>query len=172
MNIKVMNKHAVTAVARLTRINLHEAVVVQRKSPVLGEEIHIEEELINLAEAVKVYRLALPTFKQYPNLRPHLHQEKRLILKHCLGLIVRMLMGKQLPRRYTAEDISESIKKLVRIIVEDIRRSGYKFDAETRRVFEPFLGTKLKLMLSDQRWSRLIGYQAKYSPVRVVIDRY
>jgi len=167
-----LHRHALKAIAGLTRVNVREAVKVQRRSPVLNEEIHIEEELINLEEAVKTYRIALPTLKQYPAMRPHLQQEKRLILQHCIGLIVRMLLKKPLPRHYTTEDISRAITKLVRIIVEDIRRNGFDFDVETRRIFEPFLDLKLKLMLSETRWNRIFGYQAKYSPVRVLIDRY
>ncbi|HET6924703.1 MAG TPA: hypothetical protein VFH39_02655 [Candidatus Saccharimonadales bacterium] len=167
-----LQKHALSAVAKLTHVDLHEAVAVQRTSPLLNEEIPLEEELINLEEAVKTYRLAMPNFQRYPKMRTHLHQEKRLILKHCLGLMMRLLMKRPMHGAASSSDAGRAISRLVQIIVEDIRRNGIRLDTETKRIFEPFLDLKLRLMLSERPWSRFIGYQAKYSPVRVLIDHY
>jgi hypothetical protein len=134
-----MNKLALKAIAKLTHVELRESMLVTRHNPILGSEIYIDEELINLEEAIAEYRIAAVNLQKYPTIRSHLVVEKRLILKHCLGLIGRMLHGKDLPYTYSKEDIDQAVRKLVRLIVEDIRLSGIKVDEDILQALHPFM---------------------------------
>lgn len=140
-------KRTLSALAQLTNINIKEAKQVTRHHPLLNEEINIEEELVNLEEAFSTYETAAKTLKQYPQLSRHMVVEQRTILKHCVGLVARMIQGKSLPRKYDHDDISYALMKLVRLIVREALRVGKRIDKETLHSFEPYLTPRQRLKL-------------------------
>jgi len=68
-------KQALTAVASVANVDIRRAALSTRRQPLFNEEIHIEEELINLEEAIKHYHLAAQTLKKYPEMRRHTLKE-------------------------------------------------------------------------------------------------
>lgn len=144
-----MNKAALRAIARLAHIDIASAVQTTRHNPILDSEVHIEEELINLQESLDSYYAAGDTIHKYPQMYQHLAQERRQILKHCLGLIVRMMHGKRLPRPYHKEDVDYAVKRLVQLVVEEARRAGKRLDQKTVEIFRPYLTVRQRIALRD-----------------------
>lgn len=142
------HKAAIKAVAQLTHVDIPTAVHVIRRHPLLEDEIHIEEELINLEESVVAYHGA-DSLHNYPLLAEHILQEKRIILKHCVGLVVRMLYQKRLPQQYNRDDVDHAVRKLVRLCVEDARRTGKRIDIEVLRKLWPLLSMRQRMSLQS-----------------------
>lgn len=140
---------ALKAISKLTRIDLSAAVKSKRHNPILDSEIPIEEELINLREALATYHAAGDTLQEYPDMYKHVTRERRAIMKHCLGLLVRMLHGKRVPRPYSIPDIDDALRRLVQLVVYEIRREGKRIDEELLRVFRPFLTVRQRVALRD-----------------------
>ncbi len=132
-------KIALRAVARVAGIKISEAVRFKRYNPLFGEELHIDEELINLEEALRSYQKATETIDNYPKIRKHLLRERKAILKHCLGLVARMLYGHRLPREYQPRDINYAIRKITQLLVDDARQTGYTLTASTIEALRPFM---------------------------------
>lgn len=153
-----MNKAALKAVSRLTRIDLITAVRTKRHNPILDSEIHIGEELINLQESLDSYYAAGETLQQYPKVRSHIAREKQVILKHCIGLIVRMMHGRALPYAYSQKDIEYSVRKLVQLVFEEARRTGKRIDDETIEIFKPFLSLRQRVEMRE--WSMDMVFRA------------
>src|SRR5687767_2020329 len=82
---------ALKAISQLTRIDVQEAAQTVRRNPLLDEEIHIDEELINLEEAFNIYKTAGKDLRNYPHVRKHMMREQYFILKHTIGLVCRMM---------------------------------------------------------------------------------
>lgn len=142
-------KSVIRAVAKLTHIDLVSAIKTKRHNPILDTEIHIEEELINLKESFETYYTAGDTLRKYPKMHAHVSREKRDILTHCIGLVVRMMHGKQLPRPYSKEDVDFAVRRLVQIIVEEARRVGKRIDDDTMELFRPYLSMRQRVALRD-----------------------
>jgi hypothetical protein len=142
-------KSVVWAAAQLTRIDPVIAVKSRRHNPILDTEIHIEEELINLKESIESYNAAGETLRQYPKMDAHISREKRAILKHCIGLTVRMLHGRALPRPYTRSDIEYAVRKLVQLIVFEAKAQDKKLDDEVLARFRPYLTVRQRVALRD-----------------------
>ena len=142
-----MHKLALKAIAQLTHVDIANAVHVVRTNPLLEDEINIEEELINLQESLHGTYAAGDTLYQYPAMQQHVVAERRLILKHCIGLIARMLHGKSLPRPYNQEDTIQALRKLVQLIVEDAQRTGKRLDAEAIRMLKPFMSFRQRVAM-------------------------
>ena len=145
-----MDKKAIKAVARLTHINLTQAITVVRHNPLLGDEIFIEEELINLEEAIQAHRMASDTLEKYPEMKLQMISEKRLILKHCIGLVLRMLQGRRLPREYSAQDTQVAIRKLVRLVIKDVSQNEVAMDETTLEAVRPFMGWRMRVAVIEQ----------------------
>ncbi|HVS59007.1 MAG TPA: hypothetical protein VHD60_04740 [Candidatus Saccharimonadales bacterium] len=145
-----MDKVALRAVARLAHINVYDAYTVVRHNPLLGEEIHIEEELINLEELIKTYHMGGGSLNRYPSMKQHILREKRLVLKHCIGLIIRMLQGKRLPRSYTSVDIKHAIRRLVRLVIEDAQKAHIRLDDEVLHGVQPLLSWRQRYAYWDK----------------------
>jgi hypothetical protein len=128
-----MHKRALKSVARLAHIDLLSALKTTRISPLLESEINIDEELINLKESIESYYTAGDTLREYPHVYEHMSKEKREILKHCFGLVVRMMMGKRLPLPY------------------DRRHAGKRMDDEMVEIFRPYLTMRQRIALRDFR---------------------
>lgn len=144
-----MNKAALKAVSKLTRIDLVTAVRTKRHNPILDSEIHIEEELINLQESLDSFYAAGETLEKYPVVRSHIARERRVILKHCIGLIVRMMHGRSLPHAYTQKDVEFAVQKLVQLVVEEARRTGKRIDDDMMEVFRPFLTVRQRVAMRE-----------------------
>jgi hypothetical protein len=140
---------ALRAVAKLTQIDLVAAVKSKRHNPILDAEIHIEEELINLQESVASLAAAGDTVHKYPKMYSYISREKRAIMKHCIGLVARMICGKSLPRPYTKADIDEALRKLVQLIVLEMRRTGRQIDDDVMQLLRPFLTVRQRVVLRD-----------------------
>jgi hypothetical protein len=136
-------------VAKVTQIDLVTAVKSKRHNPILDAEIHIEEELINLQESVASLVAAGDTVHQYPRMYSYIAREKRAILKHCIGLVARMVHGKSLPRPYDEADLDHSVRKLVQLIVIEAKRAGRQFDDDIMAVFRPFLTVRQRVAMRD-----------------------
>ncbi len=132
-------RQALKAVASLTNVNIKQAATTVRKQPLLNEEIHIEEELINLEEAIKHYHIAAPTLKQYPDMRRHTLKERRDILVHCVGLIARMMGRQKLPRSYSKDDTEHAVRKLVQLIIHDAQKVGYEIPRKQLEAMRPYM---------------------------------
>jgi hypothetical protein len=146
-----MNKRALKAVARLAHIDLKSSLKAHRISPLLEREVNVDEELINLRESVETYYTAGETIREYPQMFEHAVREKRDIMKHCFGLIVRMMLGKRLPLPYDREDIDHSVRRLVQIVVDEARYAGKRLDEEMIEIFRPYLSMKQRIALRDFR---------------------
>ncbi|MDB5181531.1 MAG: hypothetical protein JWP13_294 [Candidatus Saccharibacteria bacterium] len=144
-----MNKAALKAVAKLTHIDLVSAVKSKRHNPILDSEIHIEEELINLKESFDTYYTAEESIRNYPQMHIHVTREKRAIMKHCIGLVIRMINGNKLPRPYTKHDIDFAVRRLVQTTVEEARRAGRKLDDDVMEIFRPYLSLRQRIALRD-----------------------
>jgi hypothetical protein len=144
-----MSKAALKTIAKLSHVNVREAVNAVRKNPLLGDEIHIDEELINLEEAMHSYRLATENLIHYPTIKAHLHREKRDILKHCFGLIIRMVYNKRLPHAYDINDTRRAIRRLVQLVVEDMRRSKMQIDQTSVDILFPLLNVRQRLQYGN-----------------------
>jgi hypothetical protein len=144
-------KQALRAIADLTRVNVREATHFTRMHPLWGEEIYIEEELINLAEAFESAASATESLRDYPKMRLPIIKEQRAILTHCVGMIARMTKGKQLPREYTDQDVQLAVTKLVRLIVGEAMRVGKKIDDEILKSIKPYLSFSQRMHL--HQWS-------------------
>ncbi len=148
-----MNKSArnatIRAIAKLTHIDLVSAIKSKRMSPILDSEIHIEEELINLKESLDSYYTAGETLRQYPRMYSHISREKRAILKHCIGLVVRMMHGRALPRPYSKQDVDYAVRRLVQLIVLEAQKAGRRIDDDVLAVLRPYLSVRQRLALRD-----------------------
>ncbi|HSH55920.1 MAG TPA: hypothetical protein VK983_03780 [Candidatus Limnocylindrales bacterium] len=157
-----MNKAALKAVSRLTRIDLVSAARTKRHNPILDSEIHIEEELINLQESLDSLYAAGDTLQQYPKIKSHISQEKRQITKHCIGMIIRMMHGRALPRSYTQKDIEFALAKLVQLVVDEARRTGKRIDEDMIQVFRPFLSLRQRVEMRELGFDMVV--QASQMP--------
>jgi hypothetical protein len=142
-----MHKLALKGVAKVTHINIQTAVRTVRQNPLIESEIHIDEELINLKESLDAYHAAGATLKDYPSIRAHILHERRTIMQHCIGLVVRMLYGKRLPHDYNENDIDYAVRRLVRLVVIDARRAGLRIDRDIMEVFQPFLTVRQRIRM-------------------------
>lgn len=144
-------KIALKAAAQLADINIRSAVTTVRHNPLFDEEIHIEEELINLEEVLATRTVAENSLTKYPKVRRHMMQERKEVLEHCVGLIIRMLQGRRLPRRYSEKDTEYAITKLVRLIVDEARRIEKEIDEDVMDIIRPFLSWRQRIALRE--WS-------------------
>lgn len=144
-----MNKAALKAIAKITRIDLMSAIKTKRHNPILDTEIHIEEELINLQESLDSYYTAGETLREYPKMYAHISREKRAIMKHCIGLVVRMMHGRKLPRQYTKQDVDYALRRLVQLIVLESRRAGRRIDDDIMEIFRPYLTMRQRVAMRD-----------------------
>jgi hypothetical protein len=144
-------KQALHAIADLTRVNVKDATKFTRKHPLWGEEIHIEEELINLEEAFASAASATASLREYPKMRAPMIKEQRAIIVHCVGMIARMTKGTQLPREYSQQDVQLAITKLVRLIVQEAIRVGKKIDDVILEAIKPYLSFGQRMAL--HQWS-------------------
>jgi hypothetical protein len=142
-------KQALKAAAKLANVDLQTAATTVRQNPILGEEIHIEEELLNLEEALATNRAAEDSLKDYPTLHNHIVREQRLMLKHCFGQAVRMLQGRRLPRKYSSKDIEYAISKLIQILIGEAIRVGKHIDKEILETVKPFLTMRQRYELGE-----------------------
>lgn len=140
-----MHKLALKAVASLARIDVQTAAQTVRQNPILETEIHIDEELINLKETLDSYYAAGGTIRRYPSVRLHVLRERRDILRHCIGLIDRMLRGRKLPHSYSVKDIDRAIRHLVQLMIEDCRRTGRQIDQDLIEIFRPFMSVRQRV---------------------------
>jgi hypothetical protein len=134
-------KPALRAVSKVTDIKLAQAAKSNRRNPLLGSEIHIREELINLQEAIETYHLAAGSLHRYPKLYKQIAKEKREILTHCIGLATRMLRKQHLPYTYSRKDTVLSIRKLITLVIDDLERSRltHKIDSVSSRTMLPYM---------------------------------
>lgn len=144
-------KIALKAAAQLADINIRSAATTVRHNALFDEEIHIEEELINLEEVLAARTVAQGSLSSYPKVRRHMMQERKEVMEHCVGLIIRMLQGKRLPRRYSEKDTEYALTRLVRMIVDEARRIEKEIDQDVMDVIRPFLSFKQKIALRE--WS-------------------
>jgi hypothetical protein len=144
-------KQALRAAAQFANVDINQASATVRINPILGEEIHIDEELINLEEALAVSITANESLKGYPKVHRHIVLEQRLMLKHCIGQITRMLQGKRLPRKYSKKDTEYALSKLIQILVNEALRVGKHIDQEVLESVRPFLTLKQRKELGE--WS-------------------
>jgi len=135
---------ALKAVARVVSVDINQAMKFSRRQPLFNEEIHIEEELINLEEAIKSFHIAYPTLKKYPHMRRNAIRERRQIITHRIGMAARMLRGRPLPRDYTERDTEFVIHKLVNLVVGDAQAVGYRIDDYSFEKMKPHLSFRLK----------------------------
>ncbi len=142
-------KVALKAIAQLADVDLNEATNVIRRNPLLDEEIHIDEELINLEETIVSSRVASESLRNYPRVRKHLLVEQRVMLKHCFGQITRMTQGKRLPRRYNEQDITFATTRLIRLIVGEALRVGKAIDEDVMEAIKPFLTIRQRIELRE-----------------------
>jgi len=166
------DRKAIIALAKLTHVNLAQAMTVIRHNPLLGDEIHIEEELINLEEAIHTFRMAGETLDDYPDMKQQLLHERRLILKHCFGLVLRMLQGKQLPRTYTPQDTQAAVRKLIKLIVVDIHRSHVVIDENILASLRPFVAWHVRFVEMKRHYQRLASSLPELlTPKRIALLR-
>lgn len=151
-------RSVIRAIARLTRIDPVVATRSKRHNPILDSEIHIEEELINLQESIDSLATAGDTIKEYPQVYSYISREKRAITKHCIGLVVRMMQGRTLPRPYTKDDIDYALRRLVQLIVSEAQTSGKPIDDSQMALFRPFLTVRQRVELRD--WGMDLVVQA------------
>jgi hypothetical protein len=166
-----MKKGALRAIARLTHINLKQAAMMVRQNPLLGDEIHIEQELVNLEEAIKTYQMAGETLDHYPEMRAQMIHEKRLILKHCIGLVLRMIHGNRLPHPYSEDDTQTATKRLVQLVVSDVHRNGVVIDGELLTAIRPFVSWRMRWSLAEKPWHGLNISLSSLLPHKVVLFR-
>lgn len=146
--VKTLNT-ALKHLAQLSAIDLKRAVDTKRHHPLWNEEVHIEEELINLDESFAAYRAAEDTLQEYPKMRGHILREQRTILLHCVGLIARMTKGENLPREYNDVDTTYAFTRLTRLIISEMLRVGRPMDKEMLEALKPFLSLRQRLSLRE-----------------------
>lgn len=139
----------IRAIARITRIDLAVAARSKRHNPILDSEIPIEEELINLKESLDSYYTAGDTLQKYPQVYSHIIREKRAITKHCIGLVVRMIHGRNLPRPYGKADIDFALKRLVQMVVFEAQKAGKRIDDDVMELFRPYLSMRQRVAMRD-----------------------
>lgn len=144
-------KKALVAMARLANVNLVQAQSIIRNNPILGEEIYVEEELINLEESLAGSRAAEYSLRGYPKMHRDIVREQRLMLKHCFGQIVRMLQGRRLPRQYSDKDTQYALSKLIQLLIDEALRAGKHIDDEILTTIKPFLTIRQRYELKE--WS-------------------
>lgn len=144
-------KQALDAIARLTHVDIKGAITFKREHPLWGEEIYIEEELINLAEAFTSTASAIESMRSYPAMRVPIIKEQRAILTHCIGMIARMTTGRRLSREYSERDVRLAVTKLVRLIVNEAMRVGKKIDNDILIAIKPYLSFRQRISL--RQWS-------------------
>lgn len=142
-------KHALVKLAQLSAVDMKRATASSRRHPLWDEEIHIEEELINLDESLTTHRVAEDTLREYPSMYKHLLKEQRAILNHCVGLIARMIKGDNLPRSYSEADTTYALTRLTRLIVAEALRVGRQIDEEVLEALKPFLSLQQRLQLRE-----------------------
>jgi hypothetical protein len=142
-------KSALMAMAKLANVNLMQAESIVRQNPILGEEIYIEEELINLEESLATSRAAEESLKNYPKLHYHIVREQRLMLKHCFGQLIRMSKGKRLPRKYSDKDTQYALSKLIQLLVNEALTGGKYIDKEILATIRPFLTVRQRRILGE-----------------------
>lgn len=136
-------------VAEVSKIDLVSAIKAKRHNPILDAEIDIEEELINLQESVASLEAAGDTIYLYPEMYSHIEKEERAVLKHCIGLVARMILGKNLPRPYSRADVDRALRRLVQLIVVKTNRAGKRLDEDILATFRPFLTVRQRVALRD-----------------------
>ncbi len=141
-------KRELLAVAKMANVNIQEAAGIVRRNPLLGEEIHIDEELINLEEAVAATR-ASEDLHEYPVVRQHLIRDQRQMLKHCIGQIARMIHGRRLPRQYSQQDTIQALTRLIRLLVDEKLQRGKQIERSTLQIVEPFLSLSQRRNLGE-----------------------
>lgn len=139
-------KLALKAAAKLANINVTEAAKTVRQHPLLNEEIHVEEELINLQEAFSSNEITADTLANYPKMRRHIVAEQREILKHTIGLIHRMIDKKRLPRQYSEADVQFSLKKLIQLLVSETQRVNREIDEDIMDIIKPFMSWRQRML--------------------------
>lgn len=142
-------KNALAAMAKLANVNLVQAESIVRQNPILGEEIYIEEELINLEESLATSRAAEESLKNYPKLHHHIVREQRLMLKHCFGQLIRMSQGRRLPRKYSDKDTQYALGKLIQLLVNEALSGGKYIDDEILTTIKPFLTVRQRRILGE-----------------------
>lgn len=142
-----MNKLALKAIAKFSRIDINAAAQTTRRNPILDSEINIDEELINLKESLDSYYVAGDTLRSYPTIRQHFLHERQAILQHCIGLVERMLRGRRMQYAYTAADIDHAIRRLIHLLVEDARRTGRRIDTDIMDIFVPFMSIRQRVAM-------------------------
>ncbi len=146
---------ALKAVADIYNIKISEASQYLRKNPLLGHEIHIDEELANLEEAVFNYWSAEKSFKQkYPKLHQHLASERSAALNHSIGLIMRMIKGQKLPFPYTQADATFALRKLTGVAMYEVQAAGHTLDEKTLRKIRPLMNWRQRLALKSDGTER------------------
>lgn len=161
-HVRRMHQLALRAIARLAQIDIGSAAVTIRQNPILESEIHIEEELINLQESLDTYYTAGDTLRSYPKIRTYFLLERDAILRHCIGLTVRMLRGRRLPYSYNAADIDHAIRRMIQLIVEDCRRTGRRIDHDMMEIFKPFMTVRQRVKMHE--WGVDLLMQASQLP--------
>lgn len=142
-------KLALKKLAKLSAVDMKRATGTKRHHPLWNEEIHIEEELINLDESLATHRVAQETLKKYPSIHSHLLREQRDILNHCIGLVARMLKGDKLPREYSEADVTYALTRLTRLVVAEALRVGKEIDRDVLEVLKPFLSLRQRVELRE-----------------------
>lgn len=138
-------KHALKAIADVYHIELHEAAQYRRQNPLIGDEIQIEQELVNLEEAMQAYWSARGAFTKYPQIHQHLAIERHQALKHCIGLLVRMLKQEPLRHPYEQKDIALALRRLARLVCDELKAAGREMDRKTVHVLAPLLSWRQRL---------------------------
>jgi hypothetical protein len=142
-------KQALTALADLVRVNITDASKATRQHGLWEEELHIEEELINLEEAFATNIAAQQSLRDYPAMRLNLIREQRAILTHCIGLLARMTQGTRLPRSYSQRDSIEAMKRLTRLIVNEALRVKKSINREVLVDLKPYMTRRQRLSFDD-----------------------
>lgn len=138
-------RQALHALADLVRVNIKDAHTITRNHGLWEEELHIEEELINLREAFATNIAASESLRAYPKMRMNFVKEQRAILGHCIGLLSRMVAGGVLPREYDQRDVAYAMTRLVRMITDEALRVGKHIDAEVLAVLRPYMSMRQRM---------------------------
>jgi hypothetical protein len=161
-------KQALSALADLVRVNIKDATKITRQHGLWEEEIHIEEELINLEEAFATNIAAQQSLRDYPAMRLNLIREQRAILTHCIGLLARMAHGAHMPRAYDQRDLHDSMKRLTRLIINEALRVRKSVNKEILAALQPYMTRRQRLSFDelgkpDQRTMRLWTRRLQFS---------
>jgi hypothetical protein len=143
-------KVALRAAARITGINLKAAESAQRHNPLLGEEVMINQELINLKESYGMSRASQDTILRFPSMYQNLMQDQGEATLHSIGLIGRMIHGQRLPQTYSKRDTLVALTTLVRLVVGEAVRCGKRLDDEIIEVVRPYLTLRQRKALKQR----------------------